>query len=203
MLGDPPPAVESQIPPARHVPDGRAPAGSTWWHAPEWPEDDDATTTGVGERFDRPAADLPDPWRIEARRHRTVLAVSCGVVALAFAMVEVPGGRVAFRGLTDHPLPHTCTSRALFGWSCPGCGLTRSIIHLAAGDWRASWRRHRLGTLMAAVIAFQVPYRLLALRRPAGPPIPAGWQTLVAAALVALLLLNWLAEVVTARIGSV
>ncbi len=56
---------------------------------------------------------------------------------------------------------------------------------------------------MAAVIVLQVPYRVLAIRRPGRPPIPIGWQTLAAVVLIALLLFNWLAEVVTARIGSV
>ena len=74
------------------------------------------------------------------RRHREVLAVAFIVAVLAFVLVEVPGGRVAFRGLREYPLPPSCVSRSLFGLNCPGCGLTRSIIHLAEGDWSASWR---------------------------------------------------------------
>ncbi len=56
---------------------------------------------------------------------------------------------------------------------------------------------------MAAAIVAQVPYRVLALRRSDRPPIPAGWMNAAGLALIALLLLNWLAEVVTARVGSV
>src|SRR5262245_43330525 len=106
-------------------------------------------------------------------RHRAVLALACAVVALAWALVILPDGRVAVRGLPAYPLPRTCGSRAWLGLRCPGCGLTRSIIHLAGGHWRASWHDHRLGGLVAAVIAFQVPYRLLALRRPDRPGISA------------------------------
>ena len=99
-------------------------------------------------------------------RHRVVLAIAGLVWALAFVLVEVPGGRVAVRGLSQFPLPESCTSRIWLGVKCPGCGLTRSIIHMAEGDWRASWQTHRLGILVGLVIAFQVPYRLLSLRWP-------------------------------------
>ncbi len=128
----------------------------------------------------------------------------CFVVAvLAFALVEVPGARVALRGFRDYPLPQSCASRSLLGLRCPGCGLTRSIIHLAEGDWRASWRSHRLGGLMAAVLIFQVPYRLLALRRPETPLIPPRWLAALGTALIVLLIVNWLADVVTGRLASV
>ena len=93
------------------------------------------------------ASEPPDAQRSRVRHHQQMLAVACAVVILAFALVEVSGGRVAVRGFTRYPLPESCLSRNLFGTNCPGCGLTRSIIHLAEGDWRASWRSHRLGGL--------------------------------------------------------
>ena len=74
------------------------------------------------------------------KRHREVLAIACVVCLLAFLLHELPDGRVAVRGLPQFPLPQTCASRAWLGIRCPGCGLTRSIIHLAEGDWQASWR---------------------------------------------------------------
>jgi hypothetical protein len=55
---------------------------------------------------------------------------------------------------------------------------------------------------MAAVVFFQIPLRLLALRRPGRPPIPARWTAAPGAALIALLILNWLADVVTGRLAS-
>lgn len=72
-----------------------------------------------------------------------MLAMAGAVVGLAFVLVEVSDGRIAVRGFTRYPLPEGCLTRSLFGLKCPGCGLTRSIIHLAEGDWRASWRSHR------------------------------------------------------------
>ena len=50
--------------------------------------------------------------------------------------------------------------------------------------------------------SFQIPYRLMALRRPERPPIPARWRGVLAAALIALLIVNWLADVVTGRLAS-
>ncbi len=164
----------------------RAPQAPEPWDAPEWPADDDPAPSGTGH----------------ARRHREVLAASIAVLALAFALVEVPGGRVAVRGLTHDPLPPSCVTRSLFGVRCPGCGLTRSFIHLAEGDWRASWRSHRLGGLFAAALIFQIPYRLFALRRPDRPPIPSRWQAGLGILLIALLIANWLADVVTGRLAS-
>ncbi|MGH7191968.1 MAG: DUF2752 domain-containing protein, partial [Candidatus Saccharimonadales bacterium] len=100
-----------------------------------------------------------DIERAAARgRHGLFLAMAVFVVALAL-LLEVRGERVAFVGLPNYPLPHLCMSRSLFGLSCPGCGLTRSFIRLAHGDWQAAWRVHRLGWLVAAIVLFQLPYR--------------------------------------------
>jgi hypothetical protein len=137
--------------------------------------------------------DGPDPL---AHRHREVLAVAGVVCALALAMTVRPDGRVALRGFPQYPLPPSCASRSLLGLKCPGCGLTRAVIHLAEGDWRASWRDHRLGGLLTAVIAFQIPYRLLALRRSDRPVIPPRWPALLAYALIVLLIGNWLVDMV-------
>jgi Protein of unknown function (DUF2752) len=134
------------------------------------------------------------------RRHRQVLAIACGVWVLAFALQVLPAGRVSFRGLPMIPLPQACFSRSWLGLRCPGCGLTRSIIHLAQGDWRASWQEHRLGVLMAIVITLQIPYRLLALRRPDRPLLPPRWQAVLGYALIALLLGNWLVELAAGRV---
>lgn len=177
------PDVSQAMPPDRSESTSIAP---TAWVAPQWPADDDPEPPGGSP----------------ARRHREVLALSLAALILSFAMVELPGGRVAVRGLTDYPLPPSCAARSLLGIRCPGCGLTRSFIHLAEGDWRASWRSHRLGWLMAALVVFQVPYRLLALRRPDRPLIPGRWRAAVAGALIALLIANWLADVVTGRLAS-
>jgi hypothetical protein len=137
------------------------------------------------------------------RRHRRVLAIACGVWILAFSLQVVPEGRVSFRGLPMIPLPQACFSRSWLGLRCPGCGLTRSVIQLAAGNWWASWEEHRLGALMAIVITLQIPYRLLVLRRPNRPLFTPRWQAVLGYALIALLVGNWLVDVASGRVAVI
>jgi Protein of unknown function (DUF2752) len=128
--------------------------------------------------------------QIGENRHWQMLLVAFGVI-FAAAMLEVlPEERVAVRGLPHYPLPHLCMSRLLYGATCPGCGLTRSFIHLAHGDWHAAWQVHRCGWLLAALVVAQIPYRALILARllrPVGARIAQG----LAFVIVGALILNW------------
>ena len=56
---------------------------------------------------------------------------------------------------------------------------------------------------MAVVIALQIPYRLLALRRLDRPLFAPRWQAVLAYALIALLLGNWLVELAAGRFAAV
>ena len=93
---------------------------------------------------------------------------------------------------SEFAVPPLCLSRSCFGVSCPGCGLTRSFIHLAHADWDASWKCHRLGWLLAAMLVLQVPYRIHGLRHPDNPLLSAGWRIWITRILIALLIGNWL-----------
>ena len=66
-------------------------------------------------------AELRPPSRAgnHARRHWVVLAIACAVWLLAFLLHELPGGRVAVRGIPQFPLPQACGSRVLFGFALP------------------------------------------------------------------------------------
>jgi hypothetical protein len=127
-----------------------------------------------------------------SRCHREALVVSSLVVILALLLQVRADGRVCVIGLEDHPLPHTCMSYAWFGVKCPGCGLTRSLVLLAHGDWAASWQQHRLGALMMALILMQFPYRIMALKRGGRPPLGQRVPHLVGLAVIGLLIGNWL-----------
>ena len=124
-----------------------------------------------------------------------VLAGACLVTMLAFLLQVRPDQRVALRGLSRFPLPHVCASRVWLGVDCPTCGLTRSLIYLARGDWRGSVRAHRLGWLVAALIVIQIPARTraLALRR-AGPHRVGLAVSRLLAPLMGVLMGNWLLE---------
>lgn len=126
------------------------------------------------------------------RGHWWMLAITSGVVALSFLLQVRSDQRVAFRFLPDHPLPELCSSRNIFGVDCPGCGLTRSFIHLARGDWHASVAAHRLGWLIALAVLLQIPYRLFALRRDERWPSDSWLPMLLGYSLFVALAAEWI-----------
>ena len=99
------------------------------------------------------------------RRHWQILWLCAGILVASAVLGVRHDGRVVIPGLPDHPLPGTCISQHVLGVDCPGCGLTRSFVHLAHGRWDAAWSVHRLGWLAFLAVAIQVPYRLLLIRR--------------------------------------
>jgi hypothetical protein len=115
------------------------------------------------------------------------------VIVAAFILQVAPDGdRVYLRGTPAAKVPPLCFSRAVLGVPCPGCGLTRSFIYLAQGNWSASWEAHRLGWLIAALTLLQVPYRLYEITSP-GRWQPGRALTCVALiGVVVLFFVNWL-----------
>jgi hypothetical protein len=126
------------------------------------------------------------------RRHREMLAVSAAVVVLSFVLQVPSDQRVVVAGLPRFPFPQTCMSRAWFGIECPGCGLTRSFILLAHGDWQGAWKMHRLGWLLALAVLLQFPYRIYALKSNRAAPLGRRLPRYFGYTLIALLLGNWL-----------
>ena len=126
----------------------------------------------------------------QRRHHQSVLALACGVVALSFLLQVRDDQRVEFQILPGYPLPHLCLSRLTFDVQCPGCGLTRSFIHLAHLDWQASYSVHRLGWLLALAVWVQIPFRLFALyhKETLAPRITKS----IGFTFIALIILNWL-----------
>jgi hypothetical protein len=124
-------------------------------------------------------------------RHVWVLCAATFVVALSFALEVLPGERIAFGAFPNYPLPHACYSRVLFGARCPGCGLTRSFVHLAHGRWRAAWQVHRLGWLLAAIVVFQFPYRAALVRGGENWAVGPRFAAWFGIAVIGLLVANW------------
>jgi hypothetical protein len=120
-----------------------------------------------------------------------MLVLSLVVVVFSFLLAMRPDGRLAFRFLPQWPLPPTCLSQSLLGIECPGCGLTRSFVCLASGDWRGSFHMHRLGWLLALAVLVQFPYRLLAIYRGRDQPLGRHTAWIFSGALIALLIGNW------------
>ena len=127
---------------------------------------------------DRSAPDLPDDSRtlpqapsdnlvvrrLEMRYHATFLVVSIIILLLSFLM-NLEGHAGVAISLGGQTLPSLCTFRNLTGWDCPGCGMTRSFISLAHGQWYESLNYHPLGWLMFGMVAFQIPFRGVQLSR--------------------------------------
>ena len=128
------------------------------------------------------------------RYHLWMLLVSAAVLLAAFLLRVRSDQRVELVILPNLPLPELCQSRIVFGVDCPGCGLTRSFVYLAAGEIEASLAVNPVGWLFAAVVMLQIPYRLWAVctddGRPLGRRIP--WVFIWVP--FALLVATWLAK---------
>lgn len=126
-----------------------------------------------------------------------MLGLAALVVVLSCVLQVTPDERVAMAGFGKYPLPPLCPSRTMFGVNCPGCGLTRSFVHLAHGDWQASVTTHRVGWLLMVALLLQVPYRIAALRFPDSEVLGTRFPQLFGHFLIALLIGNWLYNVMT------
>jgi hypothetical protein len=69
------------------------------------------------------------------------LLVVPGVLLLAAHLLPIPqNGALA-------GLPAICPFKTFIGWPCPGCGLTRSLVLCAHGDWAQAFIFHPLGAV--------------------------------------------------------
>lgn len=99
-------------------------------------------------------------WRF----HMSILCASV-LILFAAAVLHVRGQREVVVPLLDRPLPGVCTFQRMTGYDCPGCGLTRSVISIAHGRWWQALAFNPAGVVFFALIAFQLPYRVLQLVR--------------------------------------
>lgn len=83
------------------------------------------------------------------------LASSVVVLLLSWVMSTGDGRQVVLPGVGV--IPETCTLHTRFGVDCPGCGLTRSFIHLAHGNLRAAWSLNPVSLLLFIFVASQIP----------------------------------------------
>ncbi|NOY30232.1 MAG: DUF2752 domain-containing protein [Planctomycetes bacterium] len=120
-----------------------------------------------------------------------MLLLSLFILTAALALsLRGPKGEatVAWQGI---PLPALCASRAWWGLECPGCGLTRSFVALASGDWSQSLQYHRVGPLMWLAVVLQIPYRTYSLWELQTSLVWRRWPTWFGNFLIAALLGNW------------
>jgi Protein of unknown function (DUF2752) len=111
-------------------------------------------------------------------------------IGTAFGLVAATA-YVAAVDPSDRGVFPPCPFRALTGWWCPGCGLTRATHHLLHGDVLGALRYNALMPLILALIAaLWIDWYTRSIgRRPVLRRIP-GWATvagIVAAVTFAML----------------
>ena len=129
---------------------------------------------------DQPSVQSAPPAKLVPRPdplYHTVILVICVAVMVLSLLLSVREERQVLVPLLGLPMPELCTFRRFTGMGCPGCGMTRCFISLAHGDLRAAWRYNPAGPLLFAILAFQIPFRLvqLACIRRGLPELRMGW----------------------------
>jgi len=120
------------------------------------PAGHDAPTARGDSPFAEPAGSV---WH-----HWLFLIMSCCVLAGSLAL-SVQGEEHVLVPWVNQPLPGTCTFRRLTDLPCPGCGMTRAFISMAHGRLADAWHFNPAGIAFFAIVLFQIPYRILQLRR--------------------------------------
>jgi len=164
------------------------------------PEDDAVLMTVVDEEGGETPKQGPNrtPWWI--RRHWEMICFVTIAMIGSFSMridLEETGEVTA---LGRFPTPSMCLSESVWHVQCPGCGLTRSFICMAHGDFGSAYDFNRVGPLFFIVSVFQYPYRIIGLRRHRRWPFGRLWGRIWANLLIGLLIVNWLWNV---RCGEV
>ena len=93
--------------------------------------------------------------------HWAVLVV-CSMTIAASVILDVRDVTAPFASI---PLPGVCTFKRMTGLDCPGCGLTRCFVSLSHGRIWQAWEYNPAGLFLYGVAVFQIPYRIMQVRR--------------------------------------
>lgn len=152
---------------------------------------DTSTVAQAGPDQSRPVDDLaisPSLLTAIRRNEWTMLLLSVVVLSASLAFECSPDGHVRLPATTVE-LPGVCVWKRTTGMDCPGCGLTRSFVSMAHGDLTAAVHYHPFGVVLFLLVATQIPYRAMRIRRlargrqPRTHPLLAGGLWFVAAGL--------------------
>ena len=106
---------------------------------------------------------------------------------LVLAALEVTPARTVREPLTGRDLPATCAHLAAHGRPCPSCGLTRSLVSAAHGDFAASRAFHPAGVPVLVMLLAQIGMRVAFLwPRLRCPPLDVAASAAMAAAFAVL-----------------
>ena len=121
-------------------------------------------------------------------------------LAVLRALASVGDGRVFVAG---REFGWECGFKRLFGFPCPTCGLTRSVIHTLHGQFGEAWQLNPAGLLLVSGLILLAPALLfLSVQRRRLTPAASGAlhrririaTKVYAHLLVALLFAHWITE---------
>ena len=95
--------------------------------------------------------------------HKSILLVAIAIIAAA-ALLSVPDAGQVSLPMELGTLPVLCPVKLLTSVNCAGCGLTRSFVCIAHGEWNRAWHFHPAGFVIFLSVASQIPYRVFLLR---------------------------------------
>lgn len=104
------------------------------------------------------------PPRLGLSEHCAVLFIGAAILILSSVLGINADGKVYLPPFSGYGWPTLCATKALFHRDCAGCGITRSLISLGHGDWRASLAFHPAGIAFYIFLWAEVPFRVSALR---------------------------------------
>jgi hypothetical protein len=124
------------------------------------------------------------------------LALARGFASANSAAVYVAGAE----------LPVVCPSRLLLGVSCPGCGMTRSVLMTLGGDLRGALAANPGGPLLVVALLLLGAQLLFAATRPAAagagrnraPRRLLRWASAYAAVVASVMIAGWVGGLVRA-----
>lgn len=120
-------------------------------------------------------------------RREFLLPAVAGVLLLAAHLSPLPQ-HGAIGGL-----PAICPLKTLTALPCPGCGMTRSLVFAAHGDWTQAFQFHPLGPAAYAALWLALIVGVL-LPRFKSRPLSPRWTYALSGAGAASLGIAWLAR---------
>lgn len=136
-------------------------------------------------------------WHVEAWLNLFFLTMAAAVISFSFAL-RTDEERGIFVPGTSIIMPATCTSRALYGIECPGCGLTRAFVAISHGRFSRAWELNRASFLVYTFVLSQIPWHLIQFYRRSQSQLPLQWPTVywIPLLLAFVLVVNWICKMI-------